>query len=173
MKKLIFILLISLVAFPSCKESAKKNDEVITTYYFIRHAEKDRSDASNKNPELTEQGLKRAENWAKYFEDVQFDAIYSTDYNRTKQTAMPTAKANNLELQYYDPFKIKIEEFIETTKGETVLVVGHSNTTPQFVNKILEESKYEDIADDNNANLYKVTLSKNGKTSELSKVDIN
>ena len=86
---------------------------------------------------------------------------------------MPTAKANNLELQYYNPFKIKIEEFIETTKGETVLVVGHSNTTPQFVNKILEESKYEDIADDNNANLYKVTLSKNGKTSELSKIDIN
>ena len=80
---------------------------------------------------------------------------------------MPTAKANNLEIQYYNPFKIKIEEFIETTKGETVLVVGHSNTTPQFVNKILEESKYD------NANLYKVTLSKNGKTSELSKVDIN
>ena len=173
MKKLIFILFISLVVFPSCKENAKKNDEVITTYYLIRHAEKDRSDASNKNPELTEQGLRRAENWAKHFEEVQFDAIYSTDYNRTKQTAMPTAKANNLEIQYYNPFKIKIEEFIETTKGETVLVVGHSNTTPQFVNKILEESKYEDIADDNNANLYKVTLSKNGKTSELSKIDIN
>ncbi|MDP5093772.1 MAG: phosphoglycerate mutase, partial [Polaribacter sp.] len=31
-----------------------------TTYYLIRHAEKDRTDATNQNPNLNEDGLKRA-----------------------------------------------------------------------------------------------------------------
>ena len=171
MKKLIPILLVVLFAFPSCKEHIEKNEDVIATYYLIRHAEKDRSDKTNRNPELTEEGLQRAENWAKHFKDLKFDAVYSTDYNRTKQTAMPTATANNVELQFYNPSDIKIEEFIKNTKGKTVLIVGHSNTTPKFANGLLGEEKYEDIADDNNANLYIVTITKNGKTSQLSIVN--
>lgn len=58
-----------------------------------------------------------------------------------------------------------------TTKGKTVLIVGHSNTTPKFVNDLLGEVKYQDIADNNNANLYKVTITNDGKTDELSVVD--
>ena len=60
---------------------------------------------------------------------------------------------------------------MKKTKGKTVLIVGHSNTTPKFTNGLLGEEKYEDIADDNNANLYVVTISKNGKTSQLSVVN--
>ena len=171
MKKLIPFLLVVLFVFPSCKEHTEKNEDVIATYYLIRHAEKDRSDKTNRNPELTEEGLQRAENWAKHFKDLKFDAVYSTDYNRTKQTAMPTATANNVELQFYNPSDMKIEEFIKSTKGKTVLIVGHSNTTPKFANGLLGEEKYEDIADDNNANLYIVTITKNGKTSQLSIVN--
>ena len=171
MKKLIPFLLVVLFAFPSCKEHIEKIEDVIATYYLIRHAEKDRSDKTNRNPELTEEGLQRAENWAKHFKDLKFDAVYSTDYNRTKQTAMPTATANNVELQFYNPSDMKIEEFIKNTKGKTVLIVGHSNTTPKFANGLLGEEKYEDIADDNNANLYIVTITKNGKTSQLSIVN--
>lgn len=170
MKKLILITLLAVFALSSCNESSEKNGEV-STYYLIRHAEKDRSDATNKNPDLTEEGLKRAENWAQHFKDIKFDAVYSTDYNRTKQTAMPTAIANNLDLLFYHPFELNIEEFIANTKGKTVLIVGHSNTTPDFANKLIGETKYEDIADDNNANLYIVTLGKDSKQSELSIVD--
>ena len=171
MKKLIPFLLVVLFAFPSCKEHIEKIEDVIATYYLIRHAEKDRSDKTNRNPVLTKEGLQRAENWAKHFKDLKFDAVYSTDYNRTKQTAMPTATANNVELQFYNPSDMKIEEFIKSTKGKTVLIVGHSNTTPKFANGLLGEEKYEDIADDNNANLYIVTITKNGKTSQLSIVN--
>ena len=39
----------------------------ITTYYFIRHAEKVRSDSSNKNPSLNEVGFKRANKWQEVF----------------------------------------------------------------------------------------------------------
>ncbi|EPR70600.1 hypothetical protein ADIWIN_3461 [Winogradskyella psychrotolerans RS-3] len=170
MHKLILIALISLFVFSSCAEQPEKKEDV-STYYLIRHAEKDRTDKSNKNPNLNEVGLERAENWEVHFKAIEFDAIYSTDYNRTKQTALPTAKANNLDIQFYNPSDMKIEEFIEKTKGQTVLVVGHSNTTPKFVNALLGSEKYEDIADDNNANLYIVTISKSGKTSEISVVN--
>ena len=171
MKKLILILLITLVAFPSCKEKTEANENVIATYYLIRHAEKDRGDKTNSDPHLLQVGRQRATNWKKHFKSVEFDAVYSTDYNRTKETAMPTAKANNLILHFYNPSDFKIEEFMEKTKGQTVLIVGHSNTTPKFVNALLGEDKYEDIEDHNNANLYKVTITKDGKTSKVSVVN--
>jgi broad specificity phosphatase PhoE len=170
MKKLILVSLLALLTFPSCAEKPEKK-EPISTYYLIRHAEKDRSDQTNRNPNLTEAGLKRAKNWATHFKTVSFDMVYSTDYNRTKQTAMPTAIVNNVELQFYNPSDIKIEEFMEKTKGKTVLIVGHSNTTPTFTNGLLGEEKYKDIDDNNNANLYVVTVTKDSKSSKLSVVD--
>ncbi|NRR92598.1 histidine phosphatase family protein [Winogradskyella undariae] len=171
MKHLILITFFSFFIFASCKEKSEKQSDEISTYYLIRHAEKDRSDNTNRNPNLTNEGLKRADNWAKHFKDIDFDAIYSTDYNRTKQTVMPTVKSKNIELQIYDPSDLKIEAFLEKTKGKTVLIVGHSNTTPKFVNELLGEEKYDDIADDNNANLYLVTLTKDTKRSKVSVVN--
>ncbi len=149
----------------------KELEQKTTTYYLIRHAEKDRSDKTNRNPHLTEDGLKRANNWANVLKDVKFDMVYSTDYNRTKETALPAAKANNVELKFYNPSDMQIEQFMETSKGKTVLIVGHSNTTPLFTNGLLGEKKYEMIADDNNANLYIVTVTKNSKSSTVLVVD--
>lgn len=149
----------------------KETESATTTYYLIRHAEKDRSDKNNRDPHLTEAGLKRAENWAKTLKDVEFDMVYSTNYNRTKETAAPTAKANNLEVNFYDPRDMKLKEFTETTKGKTVLIVGHSNTTPMFANGLLGEKKYDMIDDNNNANLYIVTVTGDTKTSTVLVVD--
>lgn len=146
----------------SCKQDDKTKTSSMTetsTYYFIRHAEKDRSDPSDKNPHLTEIGKARAAHWSDILSEVKFDAVYSTDYNRTKETAQPTTMKNNLELQIYDPNTIDAKSFMKDTKGQTVLIVGHSNTTPEFVNKILGDKKYQDIDDSNNGNLYIVTIS--------------
>jgi len=151
MKKLLFIL-----AFVFC--SVFTYAQEVTTYYFIRHAEKQRTDPTDKDPGLTFQGYKRADAWKEVFKNVKFDAVYSTDYNRTKLTAKPTADANNLPILVYDPRSMYTESFQYNTKGKTVLVVGHSNTTPMFVNKILGEKKYPQIDDSNNSNLYIVTV---------------
>ncbi|MDB4752356.1 nuclear transport factor 2 family protein [Winogradskyella sp.] len=142
-----------------------------STYYLIRHAEKDQSDKSNRNPHLTEKGIERAKNWSNILKDVKFNAVYSTDYHRTKETATPTASANNLELKFYDPRNMNIENFKKDTNGKTVLIVGHSNTTPIFTNGLIGEKKYKMIDESNNANLYIVTISKDSKTSTLLKVD--
>lgn len=138
-----------------------------STYYLIRHAEKDRSNKTNQDPHLNKAGKKRAKNWANYFKDVEFDAVYSTNYNRTKETASPTAKSKNLNIQFYDPSDFSLEEFMLKTKGKTVLIVGHSNTTPMFTNSLLGKSKYRDMADDDNTKLFKVTITKDKKSSEV------
>ena len=159
MKKLIltFIFLsLSLISYA----------QEITTYYLIRHAEKLRIDKTDKNPNLNFNGYKRAEAWKDVFSDVPFDAIYSTDYNRTKLTAKPTATSKNLPILLYNPNTMYYEAFQNNTKGKTVLVVGHSNTTNVFANKILGIEKYKEIKDNNNSNLYIVTIS-DGKISSI------
>lgn len=147
------ITLGSLHAFAQETSTAKTS-----TYYFIRHAEKDRSNPSEKDAHLTEQGKKRAQNWSKVLQNIKFDAVYATDYNRTKETAQPTASKNNLEIVTYSSNSNFDEAFKNATKGKTVLVVGHSNTIPDFVNAVIGKQKYDEIDDANNGNLYMVTL---------------
>ncbi len=165
MKHLIILLLVVTFALPSCAQETQTNKQT-TTYYFIRHAEKDRSDKTNRDPNLKQEGILRAAKWSLVFANIDFDAVYSTNYNRTKQTAQPTAEKQGLEVQIYDPRQLFSEAFANKTKGQTVLVVGHSNTTPAFVNAVLGTKKYENIDDNNNANLYIVTISPSGEKAD-------
>lgn len=166
MKKLIALLLF--IAFITPLSSQEKVDEGnTTTFYFIRHAEKDISDKSNKDPHLIEKGVLRALKWSYVFEHIKFDVIYSTNYNRTRETAQPTAEKKELEITLYDPSKIDGNAFYERNKGKTALIVGHSNSTPTFVNKMIGKEKYAQIDEKNNANLYIVTISPNGEISDM------
>jgi len=175
MKHYLILVLALTLLLPSCKQVEEEKVETLTaasTFYFIRHAEKDRSDANNRDPKLMTEGLERAQKWREVLSNVKFDAIYSTDYNRTKETAQPTADANNLELVSYDPSNLDGVAFLETNRGKNVLVVGHSNTTPMFVNAILDSEKYPKMEDDNNANLYILTVSGSGEIVDvLLKID--
>ena len=165
MKRLFILCFAIFLALPSYAQESQ-NEVETTTYYFIRHAEKDRSDKANRDPNLTQEGILRAAKWSLVFENVDFDAVYSTNYNRTKQTAQPTAEKQGLEVQIYDPRQLFSEEFANRTKGQTVLVVGHSNTTPAFVNAVLGKKKHDNIDDNNNANLYIVTISPSGEKTD-------
>lgn len=167
MKKLCLLLLLIICSCNSKQSSSINNETENTSYYFIRHAEKDRSDKMNKNPKLIEKGEKRALKWSQTLKNIHFDAIYSTNYARTKETATPTALKNNLDLTIYSPTGMDYELFKKKTLGKTVLIVGHSNTTPSFVNAILGEKKYENINDNNNANLYLVTIINNKVSDQL------
>lgn len=143
----------------------------MTTYYFIRHAEKLRVDKTDRNPNLNSKGLKRAESWKEIFSNISFDAIYSTDYTRTRLTAKPTADSKKLPILIYNPRDMYSKTFQNQTKGKTILVVGHSNTTNVFANKVLGFDKYEEIKDNNNSNLYIVTLTDKKASSVLLKID--
>jgi len=146
--------------------SLLSNAQEVTTYYFIRHAEKLRVDKTDRNPNLNSKGLKRAEAWKEVFSNISFDAIYSTDYTRTRLTAKPTADSKNLPILIYNPRDMYSKTFQNQTEGKTILVVGHSNTTNVFANKVLGFDKYEEIKDNNNSNLYIVTVM-NGNSSSI------
>ncbi len=133
-------------------------EPIISTYYFIRHAEKDRSDPEDIDPELNQKGLGRAMHWAEILNEVSLDAIYTTDYERTRMTAAPSAIKQEITEQYYDPGTLDIEAFQLENLGKNVLVVGHSNTTPDLVNRLLGEEKYEAMDDYDNGSLFIVTV---------------
>lgn len=158
----IFFSLIIGIQSPSEGEKMNTQQEPVTTYYLIRHAEKDRKDSKNRNPNLTKAGLERAQKWAEVLKAIDFDAVYSTNYNRTLQTAKPVAENNSLEIRNYDAGKLFDKDFELETAGKTVLVVGHSNTTPQLANAILGEKRYEDIDDAENGALFIVQVFADG-----------
>lgn len=159
MKKITLTLFICLTfSFVFSQETEDTLTETITTYYLIRHSEKDLSNPTDRNPNLSENGLKRSENWANMFKNISFDAVYSTDYNRTKQTAQPIAQSKELEITIYDLKTFDFDKFKSETSGKTILIVGHSNTTPMFVNSFIGEQKYEQIDEHNYANLYIITI---------------
>ena len=105
------------------------------------------------------------------FSNISFDAIYSTDYTRTRLTAKPTADSKNLPILIYNPRDLYSKAFQNQTKGKTILVVGHSNTTNVFANKVVGFEKYQEIKDNNNSNLYIVTLTDKKASSVLLKID--
>ncbi|MFL1896513.1 SixA phosphatase family protein [Aquimarina sp. 2-A2] len=156
MKKIFVLLLISCTLL-SC---GQEKSDATTTYIFIRHAEKDLSNPANNNPALTPAGLVRAQRWAHIIDSIasNVDLVYSTDYDRTISTAKPVADQFDLKIQKYKASKLYSKSFREKTKGKTVVVVGHSNTTPIFINKIIGKDTYTDIADDDYSKLFIVTM---------------
>ncbi len=177
--------IIVLFCLVSCKEQQKEKEQEekmatmeadtnfkpkeTTVYYFIRHAEKDR-EANTDDPHLLSVGMRRANHWAKVLKDKDIEMVYSTNYKRTIETARPTAEQAKVKIELYEPHQLYSKDFQEKTAGKNVLIVGHQDTTPQFINKILKQNKYKRIEDDENSELYTVTISPNGKkTSKVKK----
>lgn len=170
MTRFIIGLLVLSSFLASCNTKKKEvfvSNEIITNYYFIRHAEKDLSDTSNRNPDLTPEGEARAERWKDYFTDKDIDAVYSTDYLRTMRTAQPTALANQVTVIKYNPSDLFSTDFKMDTAGKNIVVVGHSNTTPNFANAALGETLFKDIDESEYFHLYHVQLVINDDTGEV------
>lgn len=153
-----YLIIICFVLFSINSLAQKEQSPEITTYYFIRHAEKDRSNPSEPDVHLTDEGFKRAQKWNDILQHVHFDAIYATDFNRTLETGQPTAAKNGLEIITYNVSTSYDEAFKTATQGKTVLVIGHSNTIPDFVNAVIGHKKYDEIDDAINGNLYILTI---------------
>lgn len=103
--------------------------DVDATYYLVRHAEKT---TEKSDPALTIAGQKRSEDLAVRLSKVPLRAIYSSDYTRTRDTAVPTAIAKNLEIIIYNPRDLDSFAKELMALSGNILVVGHSNTTPQL-----------------------------------------
>lgn len=157
-----FFFGICLLTLLSCQEEPKVTLEAaspeVTTFYLIRHAEKDRTNPEDPDPELNQKGLGRAMHWAEILDEVRIDAIYSTDFERTAMTAAPLAVKQDLTVQFYDPGTLDTGAFLAENLGKNVLVVGHSNSTPELVNRLIGEERFPSMDDQDNGSLFVVTL---------------
>jgi broad specificity phosphatase PhoE len=132
----------------------------------VRHAEK--AATPSDDPPLNEAGLRRAEDLAHVLASTGVNAIYTSQYQRTRQTAEPTAKLLNLpitQLDGADP-EACAARIRDEHRGETVLVVGHSNTIPAIISGL--GAKVPTIPDSDYDNLYVVHLPADGPATVIS-----
>ena len=123
------------------------------TVYVVRHAEKAPAES---DPPLSEQGHKRALVLAEMLKKADIQALYSTPYRRTQQTAQPLAAALDLSVQDYRPGAA--DELIQKLKAaaNNALVVGHSNTVPKLVRALGGHS--EDLTEQDYGDLFVLTF---------------
>jgi 2,3-bisphosphoglycerate-dependent phosphoglycerate mutase len=129
--------------------------------FLIRHAE---TTGIGSNPSLSTKGVERANSLVEVLKNNSLDAVYSTFYNRTQETAKPIADANGLSLITYDAAQLeKFEKQLEKEQmGKRILVVGHSNTTPELLNLLIDANTYSTFNDTVYNNLFIVTKSTEG-----------
>ena len=96
-------------------------------------------------------------------QNTQVDAIYSTDYIRTKDTVRPLAEHKSMDISIYNP---RSQDFIRNIYkeniGKTVVVSGHSNTTPAALNVLVGSQKYPNMEHDEYSSLFIAFVSKWG-----------
>ena len=137
-----------------------------TTVILVRHAEKAEAPASD--PPLTDAGRKRAQRLAEYLQGANVSVVYSTPFARARETAAPLVDrgtAKLVETQVTNSYATGVVSRIKAENtGKTVVVVGHSNTTPQVV-KALTGIDVPAIPETDYDNIYIVTIAADGKTS--------
>ena len=161
MKTLLTALLI--VLSTTSIQAQEVDENAVTSFYFIRHTEKNTSNPADKDPNLITEGILRAARWSSVLEHIPFETIYSTDYNRTRNTAHPIAEKKNLPLTLYSPKNFDQRTFRTENRGKTVLIVGHSNTVPSMVNALIGNETYKQIEDSNYVNLYIINITESGE----------
>ena len=103
--------------------------------FLVRHAE--RAATSGHVPSdtgLSPAGRKRADALARVLQDAQITAVYTTEYKRTRETAVPIAQSLGIQPE-----------------------VGHSNTLPQIINALGVSSRVT-VAESDYDNLFLIVL---------------
>ena len=155
---LTLAFLILLFLFPANDLIAQIDQETFTIY-LIRHSEKDLFSENQSDPPLTKCGIKRTDYLRSFFEDIDIEGVYSTNYIRTKNSAMPIASLKKTRIQYYesDYPKVFSESLLESKQNS--LVVGHSNTIPILAG-LLSGEDLDPINEKTYNRIYKIVISK-------------
>ncbi|MCF6287858.1 MAG: winged helix-turn-helix domain-containing protein [Proteobacteria bacterium] len=135
----------------------------VTQIFILRHAEK--SSANQEDPTLSELGIKHANYWKTVLQHIDFDRVFTTSFTRNMQTAEVISTDLNIKPEIYYPMSFEVLKFVQEIQGQKVLIIGHSNTIPDMVNRLIDETKYPPMSHKNYNLMYLITINKNGDTS--------
>lgn len=140
------LLTLALLALLSACESAPEPRE--SHYYVVRHLQK----AEGRDPGLSEEGRRNAAMLADSLAAEAPAAIYVSSTRRARETAAPLAARLGLTVKEYDPRDTPGLVARVAAEPGSVLVVGHSNTVPDIVERLggvrpadLSEQDYGDL----------------------------
>ncbi len=122
----------------------------------MRHAEKA---AGGPDPSLNPEGRARAEALARLLSDVKVEALYASQYERARSTLEPLSAVADVAVETarisgdVDQWAAGFARLLlDRHAGQTVVVAGHSNTTPVLARALgasgvpdLTESDYDDL----------------------------
>lgn len=153
---------------PSCSCDAPLPEAGTVVVYIVRHAEKEPipADAPEADPPLSADGQVRALGLAQDIPVREIEAVYVTNTRRCRDTASAVLAVNGLGPTIYPPKDVRgLGDRIRKRRGQSVLVVGHSNTIPLLIAELGVETPVV-ISDDQYGDLWVVTLTGNEATLE-------
>ncbi len=145
--------------------------QATTTIIFFRHAEQTSHD--EVDPPLSEAGQRRVAELTRQLVDADvvagIDAIYSTPYIRSLETARPLADQLDLPINSYaaDDTEEILDTILKNHKGKIILVIGHSNTLPVLIANLGASKKVPAIAQNEFDNIYVISIPWFGKTKTI------
>ncbi|HAD14203.1 MAG TPA: hypothetical protein DCF33_17395 [Saprospirales bacterium] len=148
------------------------NDPEWTIFFFVRHAEKvDQSD----NPDLSPDGYARAARLGGIMENAGLNLVFATDKLRTQKTAEAVVvRAHTPQWSLYpreDATETAwLQSQLSENRGKRLLIVGHSNTVPRMINKLMGPgSNVAEIQEDNFGSFFVVASRGLGQSELISK----
>ena len=143
-----------------------------TVVMVVRHAEK--AAEPGGDPSLSEAGRQRAQALVDAVGEAGVTAIYSSQFKRTQETVAPLAAHLGLSVTTLAISRANLETYpkqvaeaiLAEHRGETVVVVNHSNTVPPIV-EALGGGPVAEITDDEYAHLFVVIIPASGPVRTL------
>ena len=157
----------------SCSCEGPQPEPEPVTIYIVRHAEKrtpedtpGMDEATKKDPPLSRAGELRAMSLTEDIPAETLDAIYVTKTKRSEHTAAPVVALTGIEPIHYPPRDVEgLVERLRKRSGQSVLIVGHSNTIPELLGALGLDKPT--IPEDQYGDLWVVRLRESGASVEL------
>jgi 2,3-bisphosphoglycerate-dependent phosphoglycerate mutase len=153
----IFLPFLLLVFFIPAAAQIPAGVSAKTNLYFVRHAEKE----AGTDPVLTTNGNKRAGDLMRTLKNKNIKRIYVTQFKRTQMTADSMRLQLGIDTVHYNADENGIDLFNKIAAhgdfNKTILIVGHSNTVPDYIKKAgVTNYPQANILDTEFDNLFKV-----------------
>jgi len=147
MKNLILLLFISLSSVALRAQT--------TDIWIVRHAEKEKANPEEKDPDLSVEGEERAGALAVYLKKENIDVAFTTPYKRTRQTIDSLVIPKVIS---YTEIPAMIELIKKSYLGKKIIIAGHSNTVMQIIEALGGKKPKDELTEDDYDYIFHLTL---------------